>query len=415
MVRSGVGGDDGAAGGQLSGMRTPPSRPDRLPPAAAPGPARLRPRLRAWLAAAAAASVPACAEAPPALQVGPVAYSEDQLLGLSPARRATLANLTALGLAVADSSFMEVGAPLVARWEEDLLLDVLAAELVLERHAVADEVLEARYLTDPAWELTVRHILFFSERWRTGAERDAARAKAERALAQLQAGADFAETAAALSEEPGAVGRQGLLTPGREGSWVPEFWAAALALEPGGISPVTETQYGFHILRLEDRAVVPFAEARSRLAREVAHRLEDPRAALQAWLDAEVGPRADDEAGSPAGPGADDAPDPRRAAALAEARRRGLAVPDEERAELARRWDDTVYRWTTALGLSYGAGPAAVAEAALAALARTAQGAAIARDEVDAHGRLLRAGYAVRGAGEERGGGDGETAAPGGP
>ena len=52
----------------------------------------------------------------------------------------------------------------------------------------------------------------------------------------LGSGADFAETAAQLSEEPGAEGRQGLLVPGRDGLWVPEFWAAALALEPGDIT-----------------------------------------------------------------------------------------------------------------------------------------------------------------------------------
>ena len=34
-----------------------------------------------------------------------------------------------------------------------------------------DEVLEAQYLTDPQWELVVRHILFFSERWRTADHR----------------------------------------------------------------------------------------------------------------------------------------------------------------------------------------------------------------------------------------------------
>lgn len=341
-----------------------------------------RPGLTVAAAPLVLAVVVACSEAPPALRVGPVSYTEDQLLGLTPARRTTLANLTALGLAVADSSFMELGAPLVARWEEDRLLEILAAELVLEKHGVGDDVLEARYLTDPAWELTVRHILFFSERWRTGAERDAARAKAERALEQLRAGADFAETAAALSEEPGAVGRQGLLTPGRNGSWVSEFWTAALALEPGEMSPVTETQYGFHILRLEDRAVIPFAEARSELARQVADRLEDPRRALEEAMD--------------------------REAALAEARRRGLAVPEEERAQLARRWDDTVYRWTSALGFTYGSGPAAVGQAALAALAGTAQGAVIARDEVDAHGDLFRTRYPVHGDA-------GETASRGAP
>ncbi|GMV07412.1 MAG: hypothetical protein AMXMBFR53_36870 [Gemmatimonadota bacterium] len=326
----------------------------------------------------------ACGEAPPpALEVGPVSYTEDQLLGLTPARRATLAHLTALGLAVADSSFMELGAPLVGSWEEERLLEILAAELTLEKNGVGDDVLEARYLTDPDHELTVRHILFFSERWRTPPEREAAAAKAARALEQLRGGADFAQTAAALSEEPGAEGRQGLLTPGREGAWVDEFWAAASALEPGEISPVTETQYGFHILRLEGRAVVPFAEARSRIAREVADRIEDPRAVLAGWM---AGAAGGDSAAA-------------RAMALEEAARRGLEVPEGERAQMERRWDDLVYRWSAALGFAYGQGPHAVGEAALAALARTAQGAVIARDEVDAHADLLEARYPVRSGG----------------
>ena len=54
-----------------------------------------------------------------------------------------------------------------------------------------------------------------------------------------------------------------------------------------------------------------------------------------------------------------------------------------------------MYRWTASLGFRYGLSPDGVAAAALAALARPAQGAAIARDEVDAHAHLLRARYAV--------------------
>ena len=121
-------------------------------------------------------------------QVGRVSFHEGQLLGLSETRRATLANLTAFALAVADSTTRELGAPLVHRWEGDRLLDILAAELTLEKNSVADAVLEARYLTDPEYELTVRHVLFLSERWRTSAEREAARGKAERALQLLHEG-----------------------------------------------------------------------------------------------------------------------------------------------------------------------------------------------------------------------------------
>ncbi|MEX2466684.1 MAG: peptidylprolyl isomerase [Gemmatimonadota bacterium] len=317
---------------------------------------------------------------PPAVMVDEVSFSEEQVLGLSDDRRRILAYLTAFGLAVADSTTAELGTPRVETWVADRRLEILAAELTLEKHDVSEEVLESRYLTDPEWELTVRHILFFSERWRSPEHRAEAMAKAERALELLRAGADFAETAADLSEEPGAEGREGLLTPGREGAWVPKFWAAAVALEPGEISPVTETQYGYHILRLEDREVVPFAEARTTVAREVATQIEDPRAVLDAWLD-EQGLEGDDE---------------RRARALEEAQRRDIEVPAAERAELERRWEDRVYRWTAAFGFRYGLGPEQVGAAALRALSLSGQNAAIARSEIEAHEDVFERRYDIR-------------------
>jgi hypothetical protein len=316
-----------------------------------------------------------CRSEPPAvLIVGPISWTDSDLLGLSDARRRTLADLAAFGLSVADSSTGALGAPLLERWENDRRVEVLAAELALERNGIGDDVLEARYLTDPQWELVVRHILFFSERWRSSDHRAQAEAKARRAMDALRAGADFAETAVALSEEPGAQGREGLLTPGREGSWVPEFWAAALALEPGQISPVTETQYGYHILRLEERRVVPFEEARATIVRRVASLMSDPPSVLDAWLAQQ--PKIGD--------------DP-RAPALAEADRRSIFLPEGERVDLARQWDDIVYRLSATLGFRYGASPAQVAEASLAALSDPAQGANLARTELAEHRWLLEA------------------------
>ncbi len=331
---------------------------------------RPRPALPALLAACALLS--ACAEDPPALTVGPVSYGEDELLGFTDAREASLARVTAFGLAVADSATLELGRPRVDRWLEDRRLEILAARKVLEEADIGDDVLEARYLTDPEYELTVRHILFFSERWRPDAHRAEAREKAERALADLQAGADFAETAARLSEEPGAEGREGLLQPGREGAWVDEFWAAASALDVGEISPVTETQYGFHILRLEDREIVPFEEGRSVIAREVADQVGDPTAWLQRWEEPEA-----------------------RSAALAEAGERGVDVPPGEVDEIERRWTDVTTRWATALGFRSGMTPEQVKAASLEALALPAQSAAIARSELEDHGELLRAAYDI--------------------
>ena len=111
-----------------------------------------------------------------------VSFTEDELLGLSPALRTTLAQLTALALAVADSSTDRLGEPLLEKWENDRLLDIFAAELTLMKNGVDDAVLEAHYLTDPEWELTVRHILFFSERWRDRSHRLEAQDKAGRAM-----------------------------------------------------------------------------------------------------------------------------------------------------------------------------------------------------------------------------------------
>ena len=56
----------------------------------------------------------ACGQtAPPVIEVGPVAFTENDLLGLSEARRETLVQLTAFALSVADSSPAAPGAPLI--------------------------------------------------------------------------------------------------------------------------------------------------------------------------------------------------------------------------------------------------------------------------------------------------------------
>ncbi|HSG48319.1 MAG TPA: peptidylprolyl isomerase, partial [Longimicrobiales bacterium] len=212
----------------------------------------------------------ACADAPPAMEVAGIPYTRDEILGLTPSRQESLWELTALAAAVSRGEVDEVGAPLVRRREADHLWERLQAERILREGGVSDENLEALYATNPEHELTVRHLIVLSARYETDERRAEARAKAERALQRIRGGEPFPDVAAEVSEEPGAEGRQGLLEPGRRGAWVDEFWNAASALEVGGISGVVETRYGFHVLRLEGRATVPFAEVRDRVAMEAA-------------------------------------------------------------------------------------------------------------------------------------------------
>lgn len=221
----------------------------------------------AWLLAA--SGLASCSGPPPALRVGPVGYSTEELGALGDEQRSTLADLTAFGLAVAESRTDELLEPVVTRELRSIVLRKLALEMAVRHRGLTESELEAAYERDPEYELTVRHLVVLSERWRPDAQRDSARYRAVAALDRVRSGEDFEAVAAKVSEEPGADERGGLLEPGRRGSWVPEFWAAASSLEEGEVSDVVETEYGYHVLKLEDRSIVPFDEVRDRVVQRV--------------------------------------------------------------------------------------------------------------------------------------------------
>jgi hypothetical protein len=215
----------------------------------------------------------ACAEPEPVLVAGSIPFYEEELLGLSDARRWALGGLASFGQAVAEENLDGLLEPYRASEVRKIQVERLSQEVTLMEAGVGEEELERRYRLNPSYELTVRHLIFLAERWQTEAARAAARARAEAALARAQAGEDFPALCAELSEEPGAAERQGLLQPGRQGAWVPEFWGAAAVLRVGELSGVVESQYGFHVLRLEGRQTVPFGEARHRVVDQVARNL----------------------------------------------------------------------------------------------------------------------------------------------
>src|ERR1700751_3739074 len=89
-------------------------------------------------------------------------------------------------------------------------------------------------------EVHARHILVDTE------------AEAKEVKAELDKGADFAELAKKKSKDPGASdgGDLGFFT---KDQMVPEFSAVAFALEPGKISDPVKTQFGWHIIKVEEK------------------------------------------------------------------------------------------------------------------------------------------------------------------
>lgn len=79
------------------------------------------------------------------------------------------------------------------------------------------------------------------------------REEAESVKQRLEAGEAFEDLAIELSMDSGSGPQGGDLGWFGLGDMVPEFEAAALALQPGEISDIVESQYGFHIIRLDER------------------------------------------------------------------------------------------------------------------------------------------------------------------
>lgn len=102
------------------------------------------------------------------------------------------------------------------------------------------------------------HILILSPREVGDPTATAKRSLAEEIRQKLLDGADFAEMAAQYSEDPGSAHEGGDVGPVNPNQMVPEFEAAVFTLEPGAISELVQTDYGFHIIRVptfEERAL----------------------------------------------------------------------------------------------------------------------------------------------------------------
>lgn len=113
-------------------------------------------------------------------------------------------------------------------------------------------------------QVKVRHILIAAPAG-DAAKDSAAKAKAEDLLKQIRGGANFADLAGKNSDDPGSKVQGGELGWLNRGQTVPEFDKTAFSLQPGQTSDVIKTQFGYHILQVEDKKTAhtrPVAEVK---------------------------------------------------------------------------------------------------------------------------------------------------------
>jgi peptidyl-prolyl cis-trans isomerase C len=130
----------------------------------------------------------------------------------------------------------------VAYYRDKVLMEDLLGKVA--KDAASDTAIQKTYddvakQQKPEEEVRARHILVESE------------PDAQAALKRVNGGEDFAKVANEMSKDPGSKGGElGWFTKER---MVPEFAEAAFKMQPGQISDPVKSQFGWHIIQVEER------------------------------------------------------------------------------------------------------------------------------------------------------------------
>ena len=131
---------------------------------------------------------------------------------------------------------------------------------------------ERSSLYDMPEQVHARHILLSVPAHASAEESEAVQLRAEGILEQIREGADFAALASELSEDPISGTNGGDLGFFARGQMVKEFEDAAFSLEPGAVSELVKSEYGYHIIQVEEHRDAhqrSYEEVRDDLATEL--------------------------------------------------------------------------------------------------------------------------------------------------
>jgi peptidyl-prolyl cis-trans isomerase C len=140
---------------------------------------------------------------------------------------------------------------------ESLRIQKLLSQEVFDSIEVKPQEIEEFYKANPEAfkapeQVRARHIIIRVPKDATDEQRRQAKEKIQKAADRIAGGEDFAEVAKEVSQD-GAAAKGGDLGFFSRGQMVPAFEKVAFSLEPGKVSDVVETDFGYHLIKVEEK------------------------------------------------------------------------------------------------------------------------------------------------------------------
>ena len=145
-----------------------------------------------------------------------------------------------------------------AQYRDQQVMPMLVTDADMEAEArnIYNETLQR---IGPDGLIKTAHILIRCDQQAPQADWDAAKVRVDSIYKALQDGADFADLATRFSQDPGSARQGGELPFVQRGQLVSEYEEAAFALQPGEMSPVVKSSFGYHIILMKERKMLePF-------------------------------------------------------------------------------------------------------------------------------------------------------------
>lgn len=164
---------------------------------------------------------------------------------------------------------------------DDLTIGKYLESALEEKCKVTDAEVQAAYQGDKT--ASARHILLLTQ-GKSPAEKAEIRKKLEGLLARARKGEDFAALAKEFSEDTASKDKGGLYEDFPRGRMVKPFEDAAFSLPIGQISDIVETNFGYHILKVENRKkeTAPFEQVKTQIEAQI--KLQKQNAVFDAFL-----------------------------------------------------------------------------------------------------------------------------------